>query len=107
VTGDVSGDISLGYRHVSSVSLFSSGVGGMLQLISHPQKRALAKLRGYLQGRLASKQMLCGVLPKKGFRCNNSAKKRGCSKQIFPQVLRPLGPSQGMLSGPAVGGGMR
>uniref|UniRef100_A0A672Q4X3 Discoidin, CUB and LCCL domain-containing protein 1-like n=1 Tax=Sinocyclocheilus grahami TaxID=75366 RepID=A0A672Q4X3_SINGR len=35
VTGDVSGDISLGYRHVSCVSLFSSGVAGMPRLIPH------------------------------------------------------------------------
>lgn len=55
VTGDVSGDLSLGYRHVSSVSLFSSGVAGMPRLIPRPWV--------YLQSRRAAKQMLGGVLP--------------------------------------------
>ncbi len=37
MTGDVSGDVFLGYRHVSCVSLFFSGVAGMLRLIPSPQ----------------------------------------------------------------------
>lgn len=103
--GDVSGDSSLGYRHVSSVSLFSSGVGGMLQLISHPQK-SISQADGLFTRLTCIQADAQRGASQTGFRCNNSAKKSGCSKQIFPQVLRPLGPSQGMLSGPAVGGGM-
>ncbi|KTF76332.1 hypothetical protein cypCar_00034169, partial [Cyprinus carpio] len=61
VTGDVSGDISLGYRHVSSVSLFSSGVAGMPQLIPRPRENVR---QVYLQG-CTAKHMLSGVAPKR------------------------------------------
>ncbi len=57
MTGDVSGDVFLGYRHVSCVSLFFSGVAGMLRLIPSPQDN-VRQAAG-----LFTRQMLGGELP--------------------------------------------
>lgn len=90
VTGDVSGDVSLGYRHVSTVSLFSSGAVDMRR-----------SRRGYLRRRRASP-----MLPA---RVSDAAVVAACRKSgtFFPQVLKPPGAFRmWMWSGPEVGGGM-